>query len=286
MIKIITDSTCALSPEFLAERAIGMVHLKVNFGETESYDELSGISNAEFYRRLLTENVFPSTSQPAAGEFKAEYERIAEPGDEILVLTLSGKLSGTYGSAVMASKMVPDIPVTVFDSLSVGLGLGLMVATASDMALAGASMAEILARLEQMRRDVRIYFIVDTLEYLHKGGRIGGAAAFFGGILNIKPILTFIDGKIEAIDKVRSKRKALTRIFDLLDQNFPDKSQSVQIGVMHAAAESELPAMEEKLLSLFPNHTRVITGEISPVLGAHGGPGLLGAGVIPNPPTE
>ncbi len=286
MIKIVTDSTCALSFDFLTERSIGLVHLKVNFGETESYDELTGISNAEFYRRLLTENVFPTTSQPAAGEFKAMYEQIAAPGDEILVVTLSGKLSGTHNSAVTAAKMVPEISVTVFDSLSVGLGLGLMVATASDMAQAGASMPEIVARLEQMRRDVRIYFIVDTLEYLHKGGRIGGAAAFFGGILNIKPILTFIDGKIEAIDKVRSKRKALTRIFDLLAEAIPDKNQSVQIGVMHAAAESEMPAMKEKLLALFPNHTRVIVGEISPVLGAHGGPGLLGAGVIPNPPSE
>ncbi len=286
MIKIITDSTSALSTDFLAERSIEMVHLKVNFGEDESYDELTGITNAEFYHRLLTENVFPSTSQPPAGEFKAAYERVAEPGDEILVITLSSKLSGTYNSAVTAAKMVPEIPVTVFDTLSLALGAGLMVATASDMAQAGASMAEIVARLEQMRRDVRIYFIVDTLEYLHKGGRIGGAAAFFGGILNIKPILTFIDGKIEAIDKVRSRRKALARIFDLLAEAIPDKNQSVQIGVMHAAAESELPAMKEKLLSLFPNHTRVITGEISPVLGAHAGPGLLGAGIIPNPPTE
>ena len=285
MIKIITDSTCALSPDFLAERSIELVHLKVNFGKTESYDELTGITNAEFYHRLSTENVFPTTSQPSIGEFKSAYERVAQPGDEILVITLSGKLSGTNSAAQTAAKMLPDLSITVFDSLSVALGLGLMVATASDMAREGASMGDILSRLEQMRRDARLYFIVDTLEYLHKGGRIGGAAAFFGGILNIKPILTFVDGKIEAADKVRSKRKAIARILDLLAQAIPDTNQPVQIGVMHSAAEAEMEPMKEKILSLFPNATRIIVGEISPVLGSHGGPGLLGAGIIPTPPT-
>ncbi len=283
MVKIITDSTCALSSEFLEERDIDVVHLKVNFGETESYDELTGITNAEFYRRLTTEKVFPSTSQVPVGEFKVAYERAARADDEILVLTLSGKLSGTYGAALTAAKMLPELSITVFDSLSVALGLGLLVATASDMARAGASVAEIVPHLEQMRSNTHIYFIVDTLEYLHKGGRIGGAAAFFGGILNIKPILTFVDGEIEAIDKVRSKRKAVARILELLTQAIPDPNQSVQVGVMHAVAEEDMLALQEKLLATFPNHTRVIAGEISPVLGAHGGPGLIGAGVIPNP---
>ncbi len=284
MIKIITDSTCALSAKFLAERDIDIVSLKVTFGETESYDEVTGITNKIFYQRIMSEKVFPSTSQPSVGEFKAAYERAAATHDEILVLTLSSKLSGTFSSATTAANILPDIPITLFDSYSVALGLGLMAATASDMALAGAPMAEIVSRLEQMRHDIRIYFIVDSLEYLRRGGRIGGAAAFVGGILNIKPILTFVDGKIEAIDKVRSKRKAIARISELLTGAVSNPTHPVQIGVMHAVAETEMQPLKNKILQTFPNHTRVIIGEISPVLGAHGGPGLLGAGIIPERP--
>ncbi len=283
MIKIITDSTCAMSPDFLHQRNIEMVPLKVNFGNDETYDEIIGISNQEFYQRLITENVFPSTSQPSAGEFKVAFERAATPNDQLLVLTLSSKLSGTFSSAQTAASMSPHIPITLFDSRSVALGLGLMVATASDMAQAGRSLDEILARLEQMRRDMRIFFIVDTLEYLRKGGRIGGAAAFVGSILKIKPILTFIDGVIEPFDKVRTKRKALARILELLKAAVPDPNMPVQIGVMHAAAETEVQPLEAQVRAIFPNVQRAITGEIGPVLGAHGGPGLLGAGVCPEP---
>ncbi len=284
MIKIITDSTCALPPDFLTERNIPLVHLKVNFGDTESYDELTGITNEEFYRRITTDKTaFPSTSQPAAGEFKTVYETIAAPGDELLVITLSGKLSGTFNSAQTAAKLVSDIPVTIFDSQSLALGLGLMVATASDMALAGKSMDEILARLEHMRLNMRIFFVVDTLEYLRRGGRIGAASAFLGSILNIKPILSVTDGVLQPFDRVRSKRKALARIIKELRASVPNPEQPVQLGVMHAAAPDEMDALEAQVLAAFPNIVRTISGEISPVLGSHGGPGLLGAGICPEP---
>ncbi len=284
MIKIITDSTCALPPDFLTERNIPLVHLKVNFGDTESYDELTGITNEEFYRRITTDKTaFPSTSQPAAGDFKTVYENIAAPGDELLVVTLSGKLSGTFNSAQTAVKLVSDISVTVFDSQSLALGLGLMVATASDMALAGKSMDEILARLEHMRLNMRIFFVVDTLEYLRRGGRIGAASAFLGSILNIKPILSVTDGVLQPFDRVRSKRKALARIIKELRASVPNPEQPVQLGVMHAAAPDEMDALEAQVLAAFPNIVRTISGEISPVLGSHGGPGLLSAGICPEP---
>ncbi len=284
MIKIITDSTSGLAQDFLAERNIKVVPLKVNFSDTESYDEITGISNEEFYRRLTTEKTIPFTSQPSAGEFKAAFEEVAQnPDDEILVLTLSGKLSGTIASAQTAKTMLPDLSITLFDSLSLALGLGFMVATASDMALAGKSMGEIVTRLEQMRRDMKIYFVVDTLEYLHKGGRIGGASAFLGSILNIKPILTIDNGLIEPFDKVRTKKKALARIVELLQESVPSVDHPVQLGVMHAAAFSEVPALETRAFSPFSNIERAIVTEIGPVLGTHGGPGLLGAGICPNP---
>lgn len=284
MIKIITDSTCALPPDFLTERKIPLVHLQVNFGDTESYDELTGITNEEFYRRITTDKTtFPSTSQPPAGDFKTVYENIAAPGDELLVITLSSKLSGTFNSAQTAAKLVSDISVTIFDSQSLALGLGLMVATASDMALAGKSMDDILARLEHMRLNMRIFFVVDTLEYLRRGGRIGAASAFLGSILNIKPILSVTDGVLQPFDRVRSKRKALARIIKELQASVPNPEHPVQLGVMHAAAPDEMEALKAQVLTAFPNIVRTISGEISPVLGSHGGPGLLGAGICPEP---
>lgn len=286
MIKIITDSTCALSPEYLKERDIKTVHLKVNFGETESYDELTGITNEQFYRRITTDkDTFPSTSQPSVGDFKSAYEKVADPGDELLVLTLSSKLSGTYNSALTAVKLVSDISATVFDTETVALGAGLMVATASDMVQAGKSMDEILAHMEFMRKNVRIFFVVDTLEYLRRGGRIGAASAFLGSVLNIKPILSISDGVIQPFDRVRSKRKALARIIKELKSGIPNPEQPVQLGVMHAAALTEMGALEDQMRAAFPNATRTLIGEISPVLGSHGGPGLLGAGICPEPET-
>lgn len=284
MIKIITDSTSGLTQEFLSERNITMVPLKVNFGDDESYPEIIGISNEDFYHRLTTEDIIPFTSQPSAGEFKTAFEEAAtNPDDEILTITISGKLSGTIASAETAKTMLPHLNITLFDSLSTALGLGFMVATASDMALAGQSMDKILSRLEQMRRDMKIFFVVDTLEYLHKGGRIGGASAFLGSLLNIKPILTIDNGLIEPFDKVRTKKKAIARIVELLQESVPSVDHPSQLGIMHAAAHEEFPALQAQAMKPFSNIYRSIISEIGPVLGTHGGPGLLGAGICPDP---
>ncbi len=287
MIKIITDSTCSLTDEFIAARNITIVPLKVRFGEDEVYDELTGISNKEFYRRLSTGTVYPSTSQPAAGEFKTAFETLATaPDDELLVLTISSKLSGTFNSAQAATGLLPNVKVTLFDSRSLALGLGLMAAAASDMALAGKEMPAIMRRLAQMRRDMRIYFIVDTLEYLRRGGRIGPASALIGSVLNIKPILSISDGLIKPHDKVRTKRKAINHILHELRAGVPNPRDPVLIGVMHAAAELEMAPLEDAVRGLFDNVQRAIIGEIGPVLGTHAGPGLLGAGVCPMPPED
>lgn len=284
MIKIITDSTSGLTQEFLSEHDITMVPLKVNFGDDESYPEIIGISNEDFYRRLTTEDTIPFTSQPSAGEFKTAFEKAAtKPDDEILVITISGKLSGTIASAETAKTMLPHLNITLFDSLSTALGLGFMVATASDMAREGKSMADILHRLEQMRRDMKIFFVVDTLEYLRKGGRIGGASAFLGSILNIKPILTIENGLVEPFDKVRTKKKALARIVELLQESVPNNDHPAQLGIMHAAAHTEFPALEKQALKPFSNIHRTMISEVGPVLGTHTGPGLLGAGICPDP---
>jgi DegV family protein with EDD domain len=283
MIRVVTDSTSYIPPDLIRQHQIAVVPLKVLF-DTEVYDEISGISNADFYQRLTTTPVFPTTSQPASGEFKQLYQQILQqdPTAQILALTISSKLSGTYNAALAATEGWPDAPVTVFDSLSAAMGLGLMAITAAEMAAAGQALPSILSRMEQMRRETNIVLVVDTLEYLKRGGRIGAAAAFLGTLLNTKPILAVVEGKIQPLDRVRTKKRALERLFTELESKLADPQQPVQAGVMHIAAQAEMESMTALLKDRF-NITRLYTSELGPVVGAHLGPGALGVGICPEP---
>jgi DegV family protein with EDD domain len=281
MKKFVTDSTGYLPPEFIKKYDISVVPLKVQFGH-ETYDEITGISNRDFYQRLTTTHEFPTTSQPSAGEFKDAYQKILsqDPGAEILVLTISSKLSGSYNSAATAAEQLSEADITVFDSLSAAMGLGLMVMAAGKMAADGQGMTEIITRLEQMRRETVIVLVVDTLEYLKRGGRIGAAAAFLGTLLNTKPILTVVEGEIRPLDRVRTKKKAIDRLFTELKRQLPRPDQPIQAGVMHVVAEAEA----EKLASMIQEHFNVtyfFVSELGPVIGAHVGPGAIGVGFCP-----
>ncbi|MFQ5610840.1 MAG: DegV family protein [Anaerolineae bacterium] len=282
MIKIVTDSGCYLASELIAKNDIRIVPLKVHFGH-ERFDEISGISNEEFYRRLAEAHSLPTTSQPPTGEFKAAYETVLQEGHDVLVLTISSKLSGTYASAVAAAEMLPEANITPFDSRSAGLGLGLMVVTAAEMFEAGHSLAEVIRRLEQMRRDMHVVFMVDTLEYIKRGGRIGAASAFVGTLLKIKPLLTLTGGEILPLEQVRSKRKALERLLAEIQSYVPEPHTPVQIGVMHVRAPRDQEMLAQKVQGLF-NIQRLLIGEIGPAIGTHVGPGTLAIGICPNPP--
>lgn len=283
MISVVTDSTSYIPLDLLRQHQITVVPLKVLFG-AETYDEITGLSNADFYRRLATTSDFPTTSQPASGEFLQAYQQILQqdPTAQILVLTISSRLSGTYSAAVTAAEGLPDAAITVFDSLSAAMGLGLMALTATEMATAGHTLPSILSHLEQMRRDTHIVLVVDTLEYLKRGGRIGTAAAFLGTLLNTKPILAVVEGKLQPLDRVRTKKRALERLFVELESKLTTPRQPVQAGVMHIAAEAEMDSMAALLRDRF-NITRLYTSELGPVVGAHLGPGALGVGICLEP---
>lgn len=283
MIRVVTDSTGYIPSDIVQKHCISIVPLQVLFG-SETYDEITGISNADFYRRITTSQDFPTTSQPAVGQFKQAYQQILalDPAAEILVLTISSKLSGTYSAAVTAAEQLPEAKITVFDSLSAAMGLGLMAITAVEMAAAGQNLAQIIARLEQMRRDTSIFLVVDTLEYLKRGGRIGAAACFLGTLLNTKPILAVVEGKLQPLDRVRTKKKALERLFSELERKLAYPTQPVQAGVMHIAAEAEMESLTALIKERF-NTTRLYTSELGPVIGAHLGPGALGVGICPEP---
>lgn len=283
MIRVVTDSTSYIPTHYIEKYDISVIPLKVLFG-SESYDEITGISNADFYQRLASATTFPTTSQPASGQFKQAYQKILEqdPAAEILVLTVSGKLSGTYSSAVAAAEQLPEAQITVFDTLSAAMGLGLMAITAAELAAAGQNLAQLIARLEQMRRDTSIVLYVDTLEYLKRGGRIGAAACFLGTLLNTKPILALVEGKIQPLDRVRTKKKALERLFSELERKLAHPSQPVQVGIMHINAEAELESLARLIKDRFTT-TRLYTSELGPVIGAHLGPGALGVGICLEP---
>ncbi len=279
MIRIVTDSTSYLSAEDLEKHKIAVVPLNVHFGGQQTFQEGVTLNNDQFYTMLANSPELPTTSQPSPGQFLEVFTRLAQEGHDILCLVISSKLSGTYQSALDAKKALPEANIEVFDSYLTAAPLGLLVLTAAEMVASGHTMDEVLARLEQMRRDMKVFFVVDTLEYLQKGGRIGAAAAFLGTLLKVKPILILDDGVIKPLDKVRSKRKALQRLLSELESQV-SPGQPVQAIAMHAQAHEEARELGEEIRRRF-NCQRTLFGEVGPVIGTHTGPGLLGAGICP-----
>jgi len=281
MIRLVTDSSSCLPQEFIEQYNITIVPLKVQLGG-ETLAEGTGLSTREFFSRLAATDEFPTTSQPSVGDFQQAYRKIRldDPSVEILVLTVSGKLSGTHGSALAAAQLL-DARITVFDTLSVAMGAGLMVMAAARMIGAGKTMPDLLTRLTQIRQNLPIFLTVDTLEYLKRGGRIGTAAAFLGTLLDTKPILMVEDGEIRPVGRVHGRKKALRRLFDELERKLPTPDRPVQAGVMHAAAEDEAQKLGKMIRDHF-NVTYFFVFELGPVLGAHVGPGTIGAGFCPD----
>lgn len=279
MIKIVTDSTSYLPPAEIEEFDIRIVPLNVHFGEDRVFQESVNLTNEEFYAMLAEAPELPTTSQPSPGQFRDVFAELAEAGHDVLCIVVSSKLSGTYQSALDARRMLPDVNIVIIDSYFVAAALGLMVVTAAEMAADGHLMDEIVARVEQMRRDMKLYFVVDTLEYLQKGGRIGAAAALVGTLLKVKPILTLDEGIVKPLDKVRSKRKAIQRLLAELESHV-SPGQPVQAIVMHAQVPEEVRELESEMRRRF-NCQRTIFGEAGSVVGVHAGPGVLGAAICP-----
>jgi len=283
MIQVVTDSTAYVPARLVSTYNILVVPLKVQFGQ-ESFAETGAFNHQQLFERLAIDSDWPTSSQPAVGEFKQTYRHILDetPDAEILVITVSSKLSGTYNAALNAARQMSQANITVFDSLSAAMGSGLLVITAAEMAGQHRSLTDILYRLAQMRREIRIVLMVDNLTYLKQGGRIGTASAFIGTLLDTKPILTIVAGQIKIIDRVRTKKKALNRLWQLLGQELGHPRQPVQAGVMHAAAPMEMNTLTRMLQDHF-NITRLFTAEFGPVISIHLGPGALGVGICPDP---
>ncbi len=272
-VAVLTDSTAYLPDEVLQEYDIHVIPLIVNWGD-QSYLDNVDITAEEFYDRLTKESQLPTTSQPSAGAFKEKFTELAENYDGVVAVLISEALSGTVASALAAKDMMSDFPIVVINSKLTTIALGFMAIEAAKVAQAGGSIDQVAEAANRLIGKIRLIFVVDTLEFLHKGGRIGGAKRLLGSLLAMKPILELKDGKIEAMDSVRTKKKALQTMVSQFDMDAEGK-QGINVGVFHGVAEKEASELLEDLKNNYSLNSAYLT-KLSPVIGVHTGPGTVG----------
>lgn len=272
-IRIVTDSTADLTDELYQTHRIAVVPLKVMLNQ-RIYKDGVDIKPNEFYYHLINTNAKVTTSQPAPGEILATYKRLLATGAEkIISVHLSSGISGTYQAAHIARNMLPDHDITVIDSRNVCGGLGLIVLAAAQAAQAGKSKKEIINLINKTTAKMQVYFLVDTLEYLHRGGRITKAQAVVGSLLNIKPMITVKDGVLQPIDIIRGKNKGTKKIIQLAQQDNINKK--IVCYLVHAYDQGALEQLQEMALTNL-NIDELVVSQIGTVIGAHTGPGTVG----------
>lgn len=274
-VAVITDSTAYIPDSILLEHNITVVPQVLIWGD-ETFRDGVDIMPDDFYKRLETAKVMPTTSQVAIIDMKIAFEKLLERGFDVLGIFISAKLSGTMQSATQAREMLSKAAskIAIVDSNSTAMAMGFHVLLAARAAQSGTSLAECQIIAERAREHTGVYFVVDTLEFLRRGGRIGGAQALLGSALNIKPILELKDGRIESVEKVRTKSKALDRMIDLVSEKVSGRTP-LRLATLHANAEKEAhSALMAASLRLQPIET--IFASVSPVIGTHAGPGTIG----------
>jgi DegV family protein with EDD domain len=271
-VAIITDSTAYIPPELLKEYNIAVAPLELIWGDV-TYRDGVDIQPDEFYIRLKKASTIPTTSQVTIPNFHELYDRLIKQGYSILAILISSKLSGTIDSAYQALEGFPKTSIEIFDSFTSGMALGFQALSAAKAACQGASLVDCVAIAEQARQNTGVIFAVDTLEFLHRGGRIGGASRFLGTALNLKPILEVSDGLVEAVERVRTRKKSLARMVEIAKERIAGK-QPLHIAVIHANAEADARDVLEQT-KIF-NAEEYIISQVSPAIGTHIGPGTVG----------
>lgn len=269
---LISDSTSYLPKNLINDYGIIIIPLNLHL-EGKSYKEGRDISHAEFYNIFKSSKTFPTTSQPSAGEFLEVFQRLT-PDDEALVILISAELSGTMQSALMARNMLETEQqknIHIIDSRSSSMGMGFQLLKAGKMFAQGRTMSEVKEEVERIRIQQEIYFIVDNLEYLVRGGRLSKSSGLIGNLLQLKPVLTVREGKLELFDKVRTSSRAVKLMMQQVEKN---KSWLEQLAVIHVQAEEEALKLQQNLQEQYG--ITVLISEAGPVIGAHTGPGTLG----------
>ena len=271
---VVTDSTAYIPKEIRDKWNIHMISLNVIFGN-EAYQEEVDITAGQFYQQVK-EKELPTTSQPPIGEFVALFETLSKDYDSVISIHLSSGISGTFAGAVTASTMVENLKVYPFDTEVSCMPQGLYAIEAAKMALDGVEAETIMLRLEELKKTARAYFMVDDLSHLQRGGRLSSAQAIIGSLLQVKPLLHFENKVIVPFEKIRTRKKAMKRIVDLLGEDAAS-GEPYQASIIHANREEEAVEWRSELESLYPN-VEFSLSYFGPVIGTHLGEGAMGLG--------
>lgn len=276
-IAIVTDSSAYIPDQLLKNQAIDIAPLLVLW-DNESLRDGIDITPAQFYARLKDSKTMPTTSQATPSMFQEIYQRLLGEGYEIFSMHISSKLSGTLESARQAKEMVPGAKIELFDSLSAGMALGFQVLAASRVAMQGATLEDCRVIAEKARAQSGVYLVVKTLEFLHRGGRIGGASAFLGSVLDLKPILAVKDGRVEPVEKVRTMSKAIDRMLDLFEKQASQFGKPYHIAALYTDNIDAAQLLVERARQRFgvSEVSEALVSSVSPAIGTHVGPGTLG----------
>jgi len=274
-VKIVTDSLSDITSDIAEGLGITIVPLTVIFGRESFLDRVT-MSTDEFYDRLIHGTVWPTTTQPAPAAFAEVLTELAKETDEILVVTVSSKLSGTYQSALSAKGMVEKkCRIEVIDALTVAMGLGLIVISAAKAAQKGANLDKLIELVRQATTRSHFIAYFDTLKYLAKGGRIGKASALLGSVISVKPMLTVKDGEMAPLTRMRSLAAGMDYLYNFV----AGISNIEELAVEHTTTPDEADRLVERLGSVFPKE-RIYRSTVSPVLGTYGGPGAMALTVL------
>jgi DegV family protein with EDD domain len=272
-VAIVTDSSPYIPEHIIQKHNIKVVPLLVIWGEENFYDGVD-ITPTEFYNRLQSAKIMPSTSQPSVADFEVLFRSLHQDGYEILAVLISDDLSGTISSATQAKQLLPEAKIEIVNSKSIAMALGFVVLAAAKAANNGSSLAECKRIAEEAKDRCGVVFVVDTLEFLHRGGRIGGAKRFVGTLLNVKPVLAIEDGLVVPVDQVRTHKKALERIVEIIEERTAGHD-TVRLATLHANnPETAQFILDEAASRISPIET--VFSEVSPVVGTHAGPGAVG----------
>lgn len=275
-IKIVTDSACDVPPDIAADLGITVVPVYVNIGE-ESYLEGVELTREEFYRNLPTYDPYPTTAAPAAGTFAEVYERLtAEGATHILSMHLASSLSATYNTARLGAEAADSAPVTLFDTEQITIGAGLLVLTAAEAAATDRSLDEIVGMLNERVGRTRVFGMLDTLDSLRRSGRVSWAQFGLGTLLQIKPVMMIWKGQVEVVAKVRTSKRSLQHMQDMLEAFSPLE----RLAVIHVNAPEAAAQLCRQAAHLFPPEHDPLTVEITPAIGTHLGLGAVGFACI------
>ena len=270
MVKIVTDSTADIPRELAQQHGVLVIPDIINFG-LESFREGVDITTSEFFARLITSETLPTTSQPSVGEFMEAYASASGNGEEVLAIHLGSTFSGLYGTAKLAADSIPHVPVLVFDSGLLAMGMGLMVLEAAKAALRGATLTDLVSLLNRIKPRTRVIAVLDTLEYLRRGGRLSRVSATLGKILSVRPVIQVYENQLTQLARTRHRQNSLDRLVQFAEMHAPFD----HLVVLHTAAQDAAESVADRLSHL-NSGARPAIMEAGSVIGTHAGPGAVG----------